>query len=67
LTSERRDSLAEIARSALSLRMLVAALMGFASGLPLLLTGSVLQAWMKDEGVDLGTIGLTRSSSCGRR
>jgi len=58
LTSERRDSLAEIARSALSLRMLVAALMGFASGLPLLLTGSVLQAWMKDEGVDLGTIGL---------
>ncbi|HOP16776.1 MAG: AmpG family muropeptide MFS transporter [Gammaproteobacteria bacterium] len=38
--------------------MLVAALMGFASGLPLLLTGSVLQAWMKDEGVDLGTIGL---------
>lgn len=58
MTSERRDSLAEIARSALSLRMLVAALMGFASGLPLLLTGSVLQAWMKDEGVDLGTIGL---------
>ncbi len=38
--------------------MLVAAIMGFASGLPLLLTGSVLQAWMKDEGVDLGTIGL---------
>lgn len=58
MTSERRDSLAAIARSALSLRMLVAALMGFASGLPLLLTGSVLQAWMKDEGVDLGTIGL---------
>ena len=50
--------MAEIARSALSLRMLVAALMGFASGLPLLLTGSVLQAWMKEEGVDLGTIGL---------
>jgi PAT family beta-lactamase induction signal transducer AmpG len=38
--------------------MLVATLMGFVSGLPLLLTGSVLQAWMKDEGVDLGTIGL---------
>jgi PAT family beta-lactamase induction signal transducer AmpG len=38
--------------------MLIAALMGFASGLPLLLTGSVLQAWMKEEGVDLGTIGL---------
>jgi len=38
--------------------MLVATFMGFASGLPLLLTGSVLQAWMKEEGVDLGTIGL---------
>ena len=48
----------EIARAVLSGRMLVAAIMGFASGLPLLLTGSVLQAWMKDEGVDLGTIGL---------
>ena len=39
-------------------RMFVTLLMGFACGLPLLLTGSVLQAWMKDEGVDLGTIGL---------
>ncbi len=39
-------------------RMLVATAMGFSSGMPLLLTGSVLQAWMKDEGVDLGTIGL---------
>ena len=47
-----------IARSVLSGRMLVVALMGFVSGLPLLLTGSVLQAWMKDEGVDLTTIGL---------
>jgi PAT family beta-lactamase induction signal transducer AmpG len=38
--------------------MLMALLMGFASGLPLLLTGSVLQAWMKIESVDLTTIGL---------
>jgi MFS transporter, PAT family, beta-lactamase induction signal transducer AmpG len=45
-------------RAAFSGRMLVATLMGFVSGLPLLLTGSVLQAWMKEEGVDLGTIGL---------
>jgi PAT family beta-lactamase induction signal transducer AmpG len=45
-------------RAAFSARMLVATLMGFVSGLPLLLTGSVLQAWMKEEGVDLGTIGL---------
>ncbi len=47
-----------VLRSIFSGRMLVALLMGFSSGLPLLLTGSVLQAWMTDEGVDLGTIGL---------
>ena len=41
-----------------SARMLVALLMGFVSGLPLLLTVTLLQAWMKTEGVDLGTIGL---------
>jgi PAT family beta-lactamase induction signal transducer AmpG len=38
--------------------MLVSLVMGFASGLPLLLTLSVLQAWMKEEGVDLAVIGL---------
>jgi len=41
-----------------SRRMLVALLMGFSCGLPLLLTISVLQAWMKEEGVDLTYIGL---------
>jgi len=49
---------AAIARTLFSGRMLVVALMGFVSGLPLLLTGSVLQAWMKEAGVDLTTIGL---------
>lgn len=39
-------------------RMLVSLLMGFACGLPLLLTISVLQAWMKDVGVDIKVIGL---------
>ena len=38
--------------------MLVALLMGFSCGLPLLLTISVLQAWMKEIGVDLTVIGL---------
>jgi MFS transporter, PAT family, beta-lactamase induction signal transducer AmpG len=38
--------------------MFVSFLMGFACGLPLLLTSTVLQAWMKDEGVDLTVIGL---------
>ncbi len=41
-----------------SRRMLVTAIMGFACGLPLLLTITILQAWMKDEGVDLALIGL---------
>lgn len=48
----------DILRVILSGRMLAAFLMGFSSGLPLLLTGSVLQAWMTEAGVDLGTIGL---------
>ncbi|WP_234406086.1 hypothetical protein [Methylobacillus glycogenes] len=38
-------------------RMLVALMMGFSSGLPLLLTGSTLQAWLKDSGADLALIG----------
>lgn len=38
--------------------MLVSFIMGFACGLPLLLTITVLQAWMKEEGVDLTIIGL---------
>ncbi len=38
--------------------MLLAFVMGFAGGLPLLLTGSLLQAWMVEADVDLGTIGL---------
>ncbi len=42
----------------LNRRMLVALVMGFSCGLPLLLTISVLQAWMKEAGVDLTTIGL---------
>ena len=33
-------------------------LLGFASGLPLALTGATLQAWVTVEGVDLATIGL---------
>ena len=49
-----RDTLTAI----FSGRMLVALLMGFSSGLPLLLTGSVLQAWLSDGGVDLARIGL---------
>ena len=38
--------------------MIVSLIMGFSCGLPLLLTFSVLQAWMTEEGVDLSVIGL---------
>jgi PAT family beta-lactamase induction signal transducer AmpG len=41
-----------------SRRMLVAFLMGFSGGLPLLLTIGVLQAWMKEGGLDLTWIGM---------
>jgi len=41
-----------------SARLWLAALMGFAGGLPLLLTLTVLQAWLSQEGVSLATIGM---------
>ncbi|MFZ2987432.1 MFS transporter, partial [Ideonella sp.] len=37
--------------------MLVVVFLGFASGLPLALTGQALQAWLSLEGVDVATIG----------
>ena len=39
-------------------RVLIVLLLGFASGLPLALSGSTLLVWMREAGVDLGTIGL---------
>ncbi|MCB5197501.1 AmpG family muropeptide MFS transporter [Deefgea salmonis] len=38
-------------------RICAAMLLGFASGLPLALTGSTLQAWLSDAGLDIKTIG----------
>jgi len=52
------DNRQSIIKTFLSRRMLVAFMMGFACGLPLLLTMSVLQAWMTDAGVDLTVIGM---------
>jgi len=39
-------------------RIIVTLFLGFSSGLPLLATGGTLQAWMKDEQVDLTVIGI---------
>jgi len=53
-TTSRRDSLAVY----LQPRVLIVLLLGFSSGLPLALSGSTLLVWMRESGVDLGTIGL---------
>ena len=39
-------------------RVLAILVLGFASGLPLALTGQTLQAWLKESGVSLQSIGL---------
>src|SRR5436305_4814421 len=39
-------------------RVLIVLLLGFSSGLPLALSGSTLLVWMRETGVDHGTIGL---------
>lgn len=56
--ADLRPSWRETLTAIFSARMLVALLMGFASGLPLLLTGSILQAWLKRSGIDLASIGV---------
>ena len=38
-------------------RLLVVTVLGFASGLPLALTGQAMQAWLSADGIDLATIG----------
>ena len=48
----------ETAKKIFSYRMLIMLLMGYSAGLPLLLTGGTLQAWMTDEKVDLTAIGM---------
>ena len=42
----------------LNKEVLISFLMGFSAGVPLLMTISILQAWMKESGIDLSTIGL---------
>jgi PAT family beta-lactamase induction signal transducer AmpG len=44
-------------RLAAAHRLLVVVVLGFASGLPLALTGQAMQAWLTVEGLDVATIG----------
>src|SRR5262249_48835793 len=39
-------------------RVLIVGLLGFSGGVPIVLIGSTLQAWMKESGIDIRTIGL---------
>jgi PAT family beta-lactamase induction signal transducer AmpG len=53
-----RTSIGDALAVYLQRRVLIVLLLGFSSGLPLVLTGATLQAWMKVSGIDVKTIGL---------
>ena len=54
LTPPRRNRLPS---AAVAYRFVVVVVLGFASGLPLALTGQAMQAWLSGAGVDVATIG----------
>src|SRR5690242_4836742 len=53
-----RSSFVEAFAVYLKPRVLIVLFLGFSAGLPLALSGSTLSVWMREAGVDLGTIGL---------
>ncbi len=53
-----RTSIADTFAVYLQRQVLIVMFLGFSSGLPLALSGSTLLVWMREAGVDLGTIGL---------
>jgi MFS transporter, PAT family, beta-lactamase induction signal transducer AmpG len=56
--SPARTSVADTLAVYLQRRVLIVMFLGFSSGLPLALSGSTLLIWMRENGVNLGTIGL---------
>jgi MFS transporter, PAT family, beta-lactamase induction signal transducer AmpG len=56
--SAPRTSFADTLAVYLQPRVLIVMFLGFSSGLPLALSGSTLLIWMRESGVNLGTIGL---------
>src|SRR5436190_22277341 len=54
----RRARFAEAFSVYLQPRVLIVLFLGFSAGLPLALSSSTLLVWMREAGVDLGTIGL---------
>lgn len=57
-TAASKPSFTEALAVYLKPRVLIVLLLGFSSGLPLALSGTTLLVWMREVGVDLGTIGL---------
>ena len=57
-TAPARPSFADTLAVYLKPRVLIVLFLGFSAGLPLALSGSTLLVWMREAGVDLGTIGL---------
>ena len=55
-TLAAKPGLAETLSVYLRRRVLIVMFLGFSSGLPLALSGSTLLVWMREAGVDLGTI-----------
>ncbi len=56
--SPARTAVADTLAVYLQRRVLIVMFLGFSSGLPLALSGSTLLIWMRETGVNLGTIGL---------
>src|ERR1700741_5661186 len=57
-TTPARPRFADTLAVYLQRRVLIVLFLGFSAGLPLALSGSTLLVWMREAGVDLGTIGL---------
>ena len=57
-TAPARPAFADTLAVYLQTRVLIVLFLGFSAGLPLALSGSTLLVWMRETGVDLGTIGL---------
>ncbi len=57
-TAPARTSFTDTLAVYLKPRVLIVLFLGFSAGLPLALSGSTLLVWMREAGVDLGTIGL---------
>jgi MFS transporter, PAT family, beta-lactamase induction signal transducer AmpG len=54
----RHASFADALAVYLKPRVLIVLFLGFSAGLPLALSGSTLQVWLREAGIDLGIIGL---------